>query len=663
MTIQQSNVAMVHNYGGTDYLINLIDTPGHIDFGGDVTQAMRAVDGAIVIACAVEGAMPQTETVLRQALKERVRPILYINKVDRLIKELRLTPEQMQERFVRIIATVNEMIKTYAPEEFKQKWQVNVQDGSVGFGSSYYRWAINLPVMKETGITFADIIAAYSGDNKEGHKELAKRAPLHKVLLDMVIKHLPNPKVAQAYRIPKIWQGSLDTPEGKAMLNVDPNGPMIGCVTKVVNDPHAGEVACTRIFSGTLKSGQQVYLLNKNMETRLQQIAVFKGAKWTLVDEIPAGNIAAIVGLKEATSGETITTIKTDPFEAIKHLFEPVVTKAIEPKNPQDLSKLIQAMKEIAREDPTLKVEINQETGEYLISGLGELHLEIWTTKLERDWGLQIIASPPIVVYRESITAKSPEMEGKSPNKHNKFYIIVEPLPEKAWRAISSGEISEARMKKRDQQVEKELIGLGLNKDEARKIVDISGPNMLINSTRGIVHLPEVVESVVTGFRDIMNFGPLAGEKCVGMKIKLMDCKLHEDTIHRGPAQVIPAVRNAVKNAMLMAEAQLMEPIQKIRIDTPQATMSSVTALVQSRRGRVLEVGQERNMAILTCKIPFSGMIGFTNELRSVSSGRGFWSLVDSFFEPLPKGLQVQTILDIRKRKGMKEELPQVTTD
>lgn len=659
MTIQQSNVAMVHKYGEEDYLINLIDTPGHIDFGGDVTQAMRAVDGAIVIACAVEGAMPQTETVLRQALKEKVRPILYINKVDRLIKELKLSPQAMQERFVKIIANVNDMIKTYAPDEFKEKWQVSVQDGSVGFGSSYHKWAINLPVMKATGITFADVIAAYTTGGADGPKELARKAPLHKVLLDMVIKHLPNPKEAQPYRIPKLWHGDLNTVEGKAMLAADPNGPMIGCVTKVVNDQHAGEVICTRIFSGTLKAGMMVYLLNKNAEVKLQQIAVFKGAKWTLVDEIPAGNIAAIVGLKDVTSGETISTIKTEPFEALRHIFDPVVTKAIEPKTPQEISKLVLALQEIAREDPTLKVEINQETGEYLISGLGELHLEIWTTRLERDWKVSITSSPPIVVYRETVGAGYGPAEGKSPNKHNRFYMTVEPLPEAVWHAIIGGDISETRLKRRDRTLEDELIKLGLDKEEARRVVDIYGPNILLNMTRGIVQLNEVIDYIVTSFREVCNNGPLAGEKIVGLKVKLMDCNLHEDTIHRGPAQVIPAIRMSVKNAMLMAEAKLLEPVQKIRIDTPQESIAAVTGLVQQRRGKVIEVGQERNMAILTCKVPVEGMFGFTNELRSISSGRGFWSLMDSQFEPLPKSLLMNTVLSIRKRKGLKEEYPQ----
>ena len=179
ITIDAANVSMVHTVNGQEHLINLIDTPGHVDFGGDVTRAMRAVDGCIVLCCAVEGIMPQTETVLRQALKERVKPILFINKVDRLIKELLLTPEQMQQRFVNIITNVNRLIKEIAEKDYGDRWQVNVQDGSVCFGSAYSNWALSINYMKKNNITFKEIIDAYKTGDEEAIKQLRKKAPLH----------------------------------------------------------------------------------------------------------------------------------------------------------------------------------------------------------------------------------------------------------------------------------------------------------------------------------------------------------------------------------------------------------------------------------------------------------------------------------------------------
>ena len=260
ITIQSANVSMVHEYEGQDYLINLIDTPGHVDFGGEVTRAMRAVDGAVVVVCAVEGAMPQTETVLRQALRERVKPILFINKVDRLIKELRLTPEQMMERFMQHINKVNELIEKFAPEEYKEKWKVTVQDGRVIFGSAYHNWALSVPFMQKTGVTFKEIIDLTLADK---NKELRQKAPLHKVLLDAVIKHLPSPIEAQKYRIPRIWPGDINSEDGKALLNCDPKGPLAVVITKIMIDKHAGEVAYGRVILELLNKVKKLLFFQK----------------------------------------------------------------------------------------------------------------------------------------------------------------------------------------------------------------------------------------------------------------------------------------------------------------------------------------------------------------------------------------------------------------
>ena len=201
ITINAANASMVHKYNGQEYLINLIDTPGHVDFGGDVTRAMRALDGVIILVCAVEGIMPQTETVIRQAIKERVRPLLFINKVDRLINELKVTPEEMQKRFTSIITDVNRRIAAQLPEPLNKEWQVNPADGSVAFGSAFHNWAVNVPFMQKSGINFKDV---YEFCKNEDQKTLAKKSPVHEVLLNMAIEHVPNPLEAQKLRIPVI---------------------------------------------------------------------------------------------------------------------------------------------------------------------------------------------------------------------------------------------------------------------------------------------------------------------------------------------------------------------------------------------------------------------------------------------------------------------------
>ena len=650
ITIDAANVSMVHDFGDEKYLINLIDTPGHVDFGGDVTRAMRAIDGAIVLVCAVEGVMPQTETVIKQALRERVKPVLFINKVDRLIKEVKLTPEKMQERFVEIINEVNGLIKDIAPDEFKQLWQVSVQNGSVAFGSAFHNWALSLDYIKKTGITFKDVIQYYETDT---YKELAKRSPLHKVILNMSIRHHPNPIEAQVYRIPKIWHGDPESQEGKDLLSCNKNGGVAFVVTKIVVDKHAGEVAAGRLFSGTLKQGMDIYLNMAKRWVRLQQVSIYKGAQRILVDEIPAGNIVGLVGLKDTFAGETISTSPIEPFEAIKHIFEPVVTKSIEAKKSSDLGKLVEVLKQVSKEDPSIKITINEETGENLMSGMGELHLEVIENRIKKEKGVDVTTSPPIVVYRESISKLSPEVEGKSPNKHNKFYFTVEPMPENVRKAIKDNELPEVRIRKKDEAIPKTLISLGYDSKEARSWREIYKGSALIDNTRGIVQINEIIDMVLDGFEQVMDAGPLARDPGLNILVRLTDCKLHEDAIHRGPAQVLPAVRDALREAMLQAGAVIFEPLQIIQIEAPAMHMGDVSKLIQNKRGQLLDMTQEGEHISVKAKLPVAEMFGLTSELRSSTTGRGSFFVLDQVFEKLPFELQQKVIKQIKDRKGL----------
>lgn len=652
ITIDSASVSMVHKVEGQDYLINLIDTPGHVDFGGDVTRAMRAVDGAVVLCCAVEGIMPQTETVLKQALREKVKPILFINKVDRLIKEVKLTPEAMQQKFVGIISEVNKFIEIHAPEEFKQEWKVNIQDGSVAFGSAFHNWGISLPYMQKKNITFKDIIDAYE---KGDYKELAKKAPIHEVVLDMTIQHHPNPKIAQEYRIPKIWRGDLESDIGKSLINCDPNGPVAFIVTKIVVDKHAGEISAGRLFSGTLKQGSEVYLNLAKKKVRLQQVSVYKGSKRMALDEISAGNIVGLVGLKDTFPGETVSSEPMEPFEAIKHIFEPVITKSIEAKKASDLPKLIEVLKEVGKEDPSIKIEINEETGENLMHGMGELHLEIIENRIVAEKGLDVQTSSPIVVYRETVGKTSPEMEGKSPNKHNKFFMTVEPLEENIYKAIKAGELPETRIKKKDAKVVEKLVELGMDTKSAKKIRQIYKGNFLVDGTRGIVHIGEVIEMIMDGFQQVIDAGPLAREPCSKMRIVINDMKLHEDAIHRGPAQVYPAIRESIKGAMNHASPYILEPVQVLQIESPASYLGNLSAMIQNKRGQLLNVDQQGEHITIKAKLPVAEMIGLASDLRSTTSGRGSYFIVDQQFEKLPTNLQPKIVKQIRSRKGLSE--------
>ena len=653
ITIDTAAVSMAHEIKDEGFLINLLDTPGHVDFGGDVTRAMRAVDGCIVLVDAVEGIMPQTETVLRQALKERVKPILFINKVDRLIKELKLTPEAMQERFVKIIMAVNELIAKIAEEEFKEKWQVNVQDGSVAFGSAFHNWALSINYMTENNITFKDIIDAYEQDNKE---ELKKKCPLHVVVLNAVVKHLPNPVQGQGYRIPKIWRGDVDSPVGQSLMKCDPNGPLMFVVTKITIDPQAGEICAGRLYSGTIKKGMDVYLNNAKTPARAQQIYIYNGAKREIVDEVKSGNIVGIGGLRGSFPGETVSDKETTAFEAMTHIFDPVITKAVEAKNPSDLPKLVEVLTQVNKEDPSVKIEINQETGEHLLHGMGELHLEIIEDRIKREKNVDIKTSPPIVVYRESVVKTTPQqVEGKSPNKHNKVYFTVEPMPENIAEKINDGSIPEGRVKKKDTTTTDALKECGLDAKEAGKVKDVCNGCILVDNTRGIVYIGEVIEMIMDMFEDVMKAGPLTKEPGVNMRVVLEDLKLHEDAIHRGPAQMYPAVRDSIRGAVMQAGPFLMEPLQTIQFDAPEEYMGELSKLVSNKRGQLLDMVQEGAQVVVKAKMPVGEMFGLASDLRSATGGRGNFAVMDQSFEKLPMELQQGIIKKIRDRKGLTE--------
>lgn len=653
ITIKSANISLGFNLKGEDYLVNLIDTPGHVDFGGHVTRAMRAVDGIVLVVDAVEGVMPQTETVLRQALKEKAKPALFINKVDRLVTELKLSTEGMQERLKKVINEVNKIIKDYAADEYRDDWLINVEKGNVAFGSALNKWAVSATSMKRFNIGFKEICERSS---KGEDDYLVEHSPLDEVILEMVITHLPNPLVAQEYRIPIIWKGDVETEEGKMMRKCDQNGKTIGICFGVTTDEHAGEVAVTRLFSGTVRKGDDLYLASKFKTEKVQQAGVYMGPNRITVDHVSAGNIAAIVGLRDVYIGETISDGPVEPFEEIKHYAEPVVTKSIEAKDAKDLAKLIIALRRIAKEDPTIRVEINQETGEHLISGMGELHLEIIEYKIDKEKKIPIVTSPPIVVYRETISKRAGPVEGKSPNGHNKLRFVVEPLEKGVYDAMVDGKIKDGKPK--GKTLVETFVEAGLPREEAKKVLYVYNRNLLVNDTRGIQYLNEVMELLVQGFQEAMAKGPLAKEKVSGVKVRLVDAAFHEDAVHRGPAQMLPTTRRPIYACMLMAGVSLQEPKQNVLIQVPQDFVGDVINLVQGRRGQLLSMDQKGETTTAKVKMAVAEMFGFANAMRSATQGRAIWYQEYAGFEPLPRELLDKVVRKIRERKGEKPEPP-----
>ena len=655
ITIYQANVTLLYSQNDNDYVINMIDTPGHVDFSGRVIRSLRAIDGAVVVCDAVEGIMTQTETVTRMALEERVRPVLFINKVDRLIKELRLTPEKMQAQLAEVVSTFNQLVETYAEPEYKEKWKVSIQDASVTFGSAKDRWAINTDLMKERGITFKDVIDAYTAEKLP---ELIEKAPLADAVLGMVVKHHPAPQDAIKYRIPQIWKGDLDSDVGKALLAGEDDGPTIMMVVNMVLDPAAGPVAIGRLFSGTIKDGQTLHIIDEKRDGRVQSVNFFMGNQREQVGELGAGNIPALLGLTECRAGNTLSTVKDIPmFEGVKYVSEPVVQVAIEPKHPKDLPKLVEILRQLTIEDPNLVVKIDEESGETIVAGMGVLHLDVATHRI-KDAKCEIITSEPLINYRETVKAGCEPIMSKSPNRHNKIFMKVEPLEPEIAHMLRTGEISDLK----DKKVVADLLkGAGWDTDTIKRVMKFdSRGNVLINGTKGVQFVQESTDSINSGFDEVMREGPLCKEQMRDCKFIFTHFVPHEDTAHRGLSQLGPASRRACMGALLTAGTAVLEPTLAIEVRVPTDLVGNVATILSGKRGKVLDMQQKGASSIVVGELPASETFTLSEAMRGQTAGRATWNTSFKEWTEVPKSMLSTAVADIRKRKGLAPDPPGV---
>jgi elongation factor 2 len=617
-----------------------VDTPGHVDFTGKVTRALRSIDGAIVVVDAVEEIMAQTEIVLRQALEERVHPVLFVNKVDRLVAELKLNEDQVQKKFTRIIDNFNDLIEIYGESPFKDKWKANPAKGNVAFGSALHRWGFTLNMARQKNMKFSTIIDAYK--NAE-YEKLQKNLPLHNAILDMAIKHVPNPLEAQKYRVEKIWKGNMASAVGQAMTRCDDNGPAVVCITNVQVDPNLGLIATGRVFSGTVKNGDRVYLVNADAENVVQQVSIYMGAFREPVNQVAAGNVVALSGLELAKAGETIVAAEHSegmvPFERIRYVSEPVVTVAVEPKDSKDLSGLLVAMGKLATEDPNLAISINRETGEYLLSGMGELHLEV-AVKLLKEYlsGMEIATSSPRVVHRETATRKGVIAKAKSPNKQNQFAVQAAPIEEDLVRQIEQD---------------------GSSARNVRTMVAVDEyKNVLVDCTDKAEQFRGILDFIISGFTFACKAGPLCGEPLRGVKINLMEIQLSENPEHCGPVEIMHGVGKAIFGSFLTAKPMLLEPVYSTVISSPTELAGECSKIISSRRGKISAFEQKGVSTAISGFIPVAETFGLAAELRSATSGRAFWQSMFDHWEKVPAKLEAKTIQEIRKRKGLPSEIP-----
>lgn len=752
--------------GENGFLLNLIDSPGHVDFSSEVTAALRVTDGAIVVVDFVEGVGVQTETVLRQALAERIRPVLVINKLDRAINELRLEPEDAYRQLERIIETVNSILATYSTADpTLQDVSVDPLKGTVAFASARDGWGFTIPTLarmlarQNPGTTpkryekvlwgehfySSDLkkFVSSSGTSANGkphvrgfckfalapiwklvkaimqdriddvlsfikpmniklsreERELRGRKlmtavmprfmPLGDVLLEMAVLHLPSPVVAQKIRTELLYEGPQDDEIATAMRNCDPNGPLMMYISKLVPDEQeTGFYAFGRVFSGTIRTGQRVNILgtnyslpdNKSEKPRdfyenksVQKTCLSMARYFEPIPEIPSGNIGCLGGIEQyVLKTATITTNPSKrpfPIRGMKFAVSPVVRVAVKAAKATELTKLINGLRKLVHVDPCVQVQLDKETGENIIAGAGELHIEILIKQLQSlTGGIEIVTSPPQVSYRETITQPSSTCLAKSANKLNRLYMTAEPLPPGLPEAIEGKEIgpmtdpvSRSRILAEkyhwDKEEAKRIVAFGPNDD---------GPNVLVEATRGVQYVKESLDSISTAFAEATRKGVLCGEPMRGVRFNLVDAMLHSDAVHRGPGQLVPAAQRAMFACVLTGKPRLLEPIYLLEIQTEESVLGSIYNLLSQRRGSVFYSEPRTGTPLYTLKayLPVSESIGFTAELRNVTKGKAFpqatfdhWELLDS--DPLEEGSKAhQLVLEIRERKGLHKGIP-----
>ncbi|MFX0169496.1 MAG: GTP-binding protein [Candidatus Hodarchaeota archaeon] len=674
ITIFTSVALLNYKFNDKDYLLELNDTPGHISFTGEVSRALRGSDGAVLLVDALEGVMTQTVTNIHLAVgNEWTKPVLFINKVDRLTKELKLKPDKIIERFGQIIKEVNEQIEAVAPKEFKKSWQVNPGDGRVIFGSAKDGWAFTIPMLQAKGVENARFIIekydeAVRKDTDEPIKWLRENFPLDDALLEVIITHLPSPDEAAPYRMKRLWGDRIsevkaaknisdvgEDPIKQAaygMLHVDRDAPLVGMITKIFIHPRTKRPTLIgRVFSGTLKEGDEIYLLNARRSLRIRRLGVQELDSLLPVGVVPAGNLFALELPEIQPAGETFVHIENKdfpPFEKIRYVSDPVVSRSIKPENPQDLSKLGDVVRKWVLADPTAVFRKDEDSGEFILSGIDPLQIEILTKRIAEEINIKI--GIPITVYHESPMSEGFRIRTKCPESLNRIELLIEPLQPEVVQLLREGKIDEY-MDERDQA---KILAeeASWDRKEGRNIWAIEGSNILMNLSRGVQRLDRIKPYVIQAFRDFCDASVLAREPIMAMKVSMYDATVHEDPAHTKGGQIMIMTASALNISFLSANPGLYEPVLRIDVKTPEDTMGSVISYVTQHRGKITGTETKGGNAFLSGELPASeASRGIADELRSATSGRAIFGYQFEKFQVLPKNLEYETILGIRKRK------------
>lgn len=744
---------------GKGFLFNLIDSPGHVDFSSEVTAALRITDGALVVVDTIDGVCVQTETVLRQAITERIKPVLVVNKVDRALLELKLDAETIYQKFAQAIESANVVIGLYKDDTVGD-WLVDPTKGTVAFGSGLHGWFFTLgrfakmyaakfnvdpqkmlnrlwgdnyfdvnakkwkkaptaadgtelqrafcqfimdpivklsrAVMEEDNETVVKILTSQNITLKADEQLLPpkqklkmilkKWLPATEALMEMMIVHLPSPLVAQKYRVDCLYTGATNDKYAEAIRSCNPNGPLMIYVSKMVPSADRGHFyAVGRVFSGTVKTSHKVRIMGANYSPgskedlylkSVQRPVLLMGRTTELLGDCPCGNIIGLSGIDQflVKSGTLTDQDCADafPFKAMKFSVSPVVRVAVAPKNAADLPKLVEGLKRLANSDPLCQC-YTEESGEHIVAGCGELHIEICIQDLREEFcSIDLKVSDPVVSFRETVTELSNQVVlAKSANKHNRLFMQALPFAEGLSEAIESGEID----LNEDNKIVSRTLADKYDWDigEARKIwcfgPDTKGTNCFVDTTKSCMYLNEIKDSIIGGFQWVAKEGPLCEEQLRGVRFNLLDVLVHPDAPHHSGAQIIPTAKRCLNGSVLTAQPRLLEPVFLVDITCPESCIGGVYAVMNKRHGRIISDEQKEGTPLhrVQCYLPVLDSFGFNADLRENTSGKAFPQCVFDHWEIVagdpkePKTRANDCVRSVRKRKGLNEEIPELT--
>lgn len=637
ITIQSAATTVYWDTDEQHYHINIIDTPGHVDFTVEVERSLRVLDGGVAVFCAVGGVEPQSETVWRQANKYNVPRISFINKMDRTGADFYKVVDQLKERlganpvllqlpigeeenFGGIVDLIENKAYGWDRESLGAEiFEVEIPEDMLDIVQEY-----RTKLIEGTAEENEELLERYSNDPDSISKEdiiaeirkatLAMRitpvlcgSSLQNIgiqkLLDAITYYLPSPLDVKTV---KGINPKTEQPIERKML---PEEPFCALAFKIVNDPFSGKMAFFRVYSGTLKSGSTVINVNTGKRERFARIMQMHAAKQNPIEFVEAGDIAAAVGFKDIRTGDTLSDAD-HPILLENIVFpEPVISVAVEPKSQEDVAKFEAALQKMTEEDPTFTVRTDEETGQTLISGMGELHLDIIIDRLSREYKIACNQGTPQVSYKEAIasTVEHHIVYKKQSGGHGRFADIL-------------FEISPA--------------------DEG-----IHGVQF-INEVKGGDIPKEYMPSIQKGFTTAMTNGPIAGFKVDGLKVRIIDGSTHpvdSDALAFEVAAII-----GCKEAMKKAKALLLEPIMKLEVMVPETYIGDVSGDLNKRRAQVSNVESKIGEQIIHATVPMAEMFGYVTRLRTLTSGRGTANLEFSHYAPLPENMVAGVLLKIR---------------